>query len=144
MKNVPSSYPICLLWLDFCRPGHCTPALKHSRTKYWTTRDHIYSLEPIGIIQLISPLTPSASWATLMLPCVALHGMPRLLFLGICEYKNFFHRCILPYLIKTNLRFRLHPLLIHVNVWQKLPQYCKVISLQLKLIKTLRVWYNFS
>ena len=25
-----------------------------------------------------------------------------------------------------------HPWLIHVNVWQKLPQYCKVISLQLK------------
>ena len=27
-----------------------------------------------------------------------------------------------------------YPWLIHVNVWQKLPQYCKVISLQLKLI----------
>ena len=26
----------------------------------------------------------------------------------------------------------LHPWQIHVNVWQKLPQYCKVISLQLK------------
>jgi len=26
------------------------------------------------------------------------------------------------------------PWLIHVNVWQKSPQYCKVISLQLKLI----------
>ena len=26
-----------------------------------------------------------------------------------------------------------HPWLIHVNVWQKPPQYCKVISLQLKL-----------
>ena len=25
-----------------------------------------------------------------------------------------------------------HPWLIHVNVWQKSPQYCKVISLQLK------------
>ena len=25
-----------------------------------------------------------------------------------------------------------HPWLIHVNEWQKLPQYCKVISLQLK------------
>ena len=25
-----------------------------------------------------------------------------------------------------------HPWLIHVNVWQKPPQYCKVISLQLK------------
>ena len=24
-----------------------------------------------------------------------------------------------------------HPWLIHVNVWQKPPQYCKVISLQL-------------
>ena len=24
------------------------------------------------------------------------------------------------------------PLLIHVNLWQKQPQYCKVISLQLK------------
>ena len=28
-----------------------------------------------------------------------------------------------------------HPWLIHVNVWQKPPQYCKVISLQLKLKK---------
>ena len=26
----------------------------------------------------------------------------------------------------------LHPGLIHVDVWQKPPQYCKVISLQLK------------
>ena len=25
-----------------------------------------------------------------------------------------------------------HPWLIHVNVWQKPPPYCKVISLQLK------------
>ena len=25
-----------------------------------------------------------------------------------------------------------HPWLVHVNVWQKLPQYCKVIRLQLK------------
>ena len=25
-----------------------------------------------------------------------------------------------------------HPWLIHVNVWQKPPQYCKVIGLQLK------------
>ena len=29
----------------------------------------------------------------------------------------------------------IHPWLIHVDVWQKPPQYCKVISLQLKLIK---------
>ena len=28
-----------------------------------------------------------------------------------------------------------HPWLIHVNVWPKPPQYCKVISLQLKLKK---------
>ena len=28
-----------------------------------------------------------------------------------------------------------HPWLIHVNVWQKPPQYCKIISLSLKLIK---------
>ena len=27
-----------------------------------------------------------------------------------------------------------HLWLIHINVWQKLPQYCKVISLQLKWI----------
>ena len=27
---------------------------------------------------------------------------------------------------------RVHSWLIHVNVWQKPPQYCKVISLQLK------------
>ena len=25
-----------------------------------------------------------------------------------------------------------HPWLIHVNVWEKPPQYCKVISLQIK------------
>ena len=29
-----------------------------------------------------------------------------------------------------------HPWLIHVNVWQKPRQHCKVISLQLKLIYT--------
>ena len=27
----------------------------------------------------------------------------------------------------------IHPWLIHVNVWQNPPQYCKVINLQLKL-----------
>ena len=27
-----------------------------------------------------------------------------------------------------------HPWLIHDDVWQKPPQYCKVISLQLKLL----------
>ena len=26
----------------------------------------------------------------------------------------------------------IHPWLIHINVWQKPPQYCKAISLQLK------------
>ena len=31
-------------------------------------------------------------------------------------------------------RGHVHKWLIHVNIWQKLPQYCKVISLQLKLI----------
>ena len=30
-----------------------------------------------------------------------------------------------------------HPWLIYVNIWQKPPQYCKVISLQLKLKKIL-------
>ena len=33
-----------------------------------------------------------------------------------------------------------HPWLIHVNVWQKPPQYYKVISLQLKIKKIL--WYG--
>jgi len=28
-----------------------------------------------------------------------------------------------------------HPWMIHVNVWQKPPQYCKVISFQLKFLK---------
>ena len=32
-----------------------------------------------------------------------------------------------------------YPWLIHVNVWQKPPQYCKVISLQFK--KKLQVLY---
>ena len=27
---------------------------------------------------------------------------------------------------------QVHPWLIHVNIWQKPPQYCKVIRLQLK------------
>ena len=35
-----------------------------------------------------------------------------------------------------DLGTRVHPWLIHVDVWPKLPQYCKVISLKLnKLIK---------
>ena len=29
-------------------------------------------------------------------------------------------------------RTRVHPWLIHVNIWPKPPQYCKVISLQLQ------------
>ena len=32
----------------------------------------------------------------------------------------------------TGWTARVHPRLIHVNVWQKPPQYCKAISLQLK------------
>ena len=34
-----------------------------------------------------------------------------------------------------------YPWLIHVNVWQKPPQYCKAISLQLKFKKC---YYGFS
>jgi len=34
--------------------------------------------------------------------------------------------------IYFNWRTHVHPWLIHVNVWQKPPQYCNVISLQLK------------
>ena len=33
----------------------------------------------------------------------------------------------------SGLGTHVHPWLIHVNVWQKSPQYCKVISLQLKI-----------
>ena len=32
-----------------------------------------------------------------------------------------------------------HPWLIHVNVWQNPPQYCKVISLQFKLINEFKI-----
>ena len=35
------------------------------------------------------------------------------------------------YLNKNVIKKYKHPWLIHVNVWQKPPQYCKVISLQL-------------
>ena len=31
-----------------------------------------------------------------------------------------------------NERTHVHPSLIHVNVWQKPPQYCKIIILQLE------------
>jgi len=34
--------------------------------------------------------------------------------------------------VGSGWRTHVHPWLIHVNVWQKPPQYCKVISLQLK------------
>ena len=37
---------------------------------------------------------------------------------------------------------QVHPWLIHVNVWQKPPQYCKVIILQLKWKKKLVSFYN--
>ena len=36
---------------------------------------------------------------------------------------------------RVGLGTHVHPWLIHVNVWQKPSQYCKVISLQLKLKK---------
>ena len=32
-----------------------------------------------------------------------------------------------------------HPWLIHVNVWQKPPQYCKVITLRLKFKKKKKI-----
>jgi len=35
---------------------------------------------------------------------------------------------------------QIHPCLIHVNVWQKPPQYYKVISPQLKLINFLKAY----
>ena len=34
---------------------------------------------------------------------------------------------------------RVHPWLIHVNVWQKPPQYCKVIILQLLIKKKIEL-----
>ena len=47
---------------------------------------------------------------------------------------------------------QVHPWLIHVNLWQKPPQYCKVIGLQLKFKKLtvrniqkkkiLKIWKN--
>ena len=37
-----------------------------------------------------------------------------------------------------------HPRLIHVNVWQKPPQYCKVISLLLKLKKKFKGLERFG
>ena len=37
----------------------------------------------------------------------------------------------------------IYPWLIHVNVWQNPPQYCKVISLQLKLIKKIITCWDF-
>ena len=39
------------------------------------------------------------------------------------------------------------PWLIHVNVWQKALQYCKVISLQLKLVNKLKkkkMWQEYT
>ena len=54
------------------------------------------------------PACSSAFWPALVLPCVTLHGMPCLLFLGICEYKfrpswqSFPCLCVLPHLIETN------------------------------------------
>ena len=40
-------------------------------------------------------------------------------------------------------RIHLNPCLIHVNVWQKPLQYCKVISLQLiKINGKKEIWYN--
>ena len=40
-------------------------------------------------------------------------------------------------------RIHLNPWLIHVNVWQKPLQYCKVISLQLiKINGKKEIWYN--
>ena len=39
-------------------------------------------------------------------------------------------------------RRHVHPWLIHVNVWQKSPQYCKVISLQLKLINFKKEYWS--
>ena len=39
---------------------------------------------------------------------------------------------------KTKNTGHVHPWLIHVNVWQNPPQYCKVISLQLRSINFLK------
>ena len=41
-------------------------------------------------------------------------------------------------------RTHVHPWLIHVNVWQKPPQYYKVISLQLKLINLKNKLFIYS
>ena len=55
---------------------------------------------------------------------------------------------------KVGLKLNILPWLIHVNVWQKLLQYCKVINLQLIKIsgkkkkknstfRKLRSWHQF-
>ena len=47
--------------------------------------------------------------------------------------------------VETNLNVKRgrDPWLIHVDIWQK-PQYCKVISLQLKLIKKIKTQFSLS
>ena len=51
-------------------------------------------------------------------------------------WENSIETCILPYVKEItspgSMRETGHSKLIHVNVWQKPLQYCKVISLQLK------------
>ena len=54
---------------------------------------------------------------------------------GYCALDRYFISApSLPYRIRLGSGWgtRVHPWLIHANVWQKPLQYCKVISLQLK------------
>lgn len=122
-------------------PHSCAPP-NHSRTRYKTAQDSLYNpvlteIIPTSQSQMLPcpflptemiikylltlfPCFPSASWPTLVLPHVALHGMPGLLLLKTCVYKNVFlhgshiHVCV-SYL-KTIPEYILQQLLNHVGI----------------------------
>ena len=104
----------------------------YPRDGHQTTKDTTVPQSPLRLFKLANPkpacpaspspshgnhekdscplllLAPSASLWTLVLPQVALHGELGLLFLRICRHKkllSFLYLCVLPYLIKMNLRY---------------------------------------
>ena len=111
--NPESIPPNHLLYQDLT-PGPLSTCPNHLRIRH---QSHPYTLEPMKLSKLTNPKpaytalpclphgdhnkgshifpyfprSPSASWPTLVLPHVALHGVPGLLFLGICDYKPLPH-----------------------------------------------------
>ena len=89
--------------------------------KAWESRAESFPCVPFMFFLLGKQIGQIWKWSTNQDPLMPLFFLAVSYSIQAAKY----HSCM----------SSVHPWLIHVDVWQKPPQYCKVISLQLKLKK---------